>query len=318
MFLLFSLPKWSTWYAEDFQHHITPYLYPIMQTFLTTSVYMTVVIAVYAFIYIKPVSNAPEESNDQGEDLEAQNDEDEEEGEDVQPTEYNPTILQNNNSSEAETQEFNHPSFGTDCQKMVYSTIFSVLAFGLVFNAPRWMEIEVVDKAKWDEETGTNTTKPDMRFTNLRKDSTYVRWYSLIGSTIVMILLPVVIMVTTYITLCRTIPKGSTKKRTVSIVAVIIFMFVICHLPKAFLTAYEIIYMGPDIIESMLAWPEAFKAFNEINSILLVAYSALNPFAYCGKLIFTELKNGLGKCSRYPILQVLDRKFYSFRSKDYM
>ena len=60
------MPRLSKWYDEGLQNYITPYLYPIMQTSLTTSVYMTVVIAVYAFVYIKPVPKGPEEedSND--------------------------------------------------------------------------------------------------------------------------------------------------------------------------------------------------------------------------------------------------------------
>ena len=286
VFQLFSMPRLSKWYEEGLQNYITPYLYPIMQTSLTTSVYMTVVIAVYAFVYIKPVPKGPEDAcNDESEAKD--------EGDD------DPT-MQMNPSSEVETQyEFNHPGFGTDSRKTVYLTIFSVMAFGLVFNAPRWLEIQRTDTLQWDEETNSNITKPGMRFTELRKNPIYVRWYGLIGSTIVMILLPVLILVTTYISLCRTIPKGSTKKRTVSIVVVIIFMFIICHLPKAFLTGYEIIYMGSDKSESMSKWPNSFKAMNEVNTFLLVAYSALNPFAYCGKLIFTELENGLGKCSRY-------------------
>ena len=284
VFQLFSMPRLSKWYEEGLQNYITPYLYPIMQTSLTTSVYMTVVIAVYAFVYIKPVPKGPEDAcNDESEAKD--------EGDD------DPT-MQMNPSSEVETH-FNHPGFGTDSRKTVYLTIFSVMAFGLVFNAPRWLEIQRTDTFQWDEETNSNITKPGMRFTELRKTPIYVRWYGLIGSTIVMILLPVLILVTTYISLCRTIPKGSTKKRTVSIVVVIIFMFIICHLPKAFLTGYEIIYMGSDKSESMSKWPNSFKAMNEVNTFLLVAYSALNPFAYCGKLIFTELENGLGKCSRY-------------------
>ena len=129
-----------------------------------------------------------------------------------------------------------------------------------------------------------------MGFTDLRKNEMYVRYYALLGSSIVMIILPVLILVTTYITLCRSIPTGSTKKRTINIVLIIVFMFVICHLPKVFLTCYELLFFGTDSGESMNSWPKWFTACNEVNTLLLVLYSAMNPFAYCGKLIFQELK----------------------------
>ena len=141
-----------------------------------------------------------------------------------------------------------------------------------------------------DEETNTNITKYSMGFTDLRKNGMYVRYYSLLGSTMVMIILPVLILVTTYISLCRSIPTGTTKKRTINIVLIIIFMFIICHLPKVFLTVYELLFFGTDSGEYMTSWPSWFKACNEVNTLLLVLYSAMNPFAYCGKLIFQELK----------------------------
>ena len=134
-----------------------------------------------------------------------------------------------------------------------------------------------------------------MRFSELRKNETYIRWYSLIGSSIVMIILPVLIMVSTYISLCRSIPTGSTKRKTINIVLIIVCMFMTCHLPKVFLTGYELMFMG-EKNEFMHSWPSWFKAMNEISTFLLVTYSALNPFAYCGKLIFTEMAKF---CDRY-------------------
>ena len=47
-----------------------------------------------------------------------------------------------------------------------------------------------------------------------------------------MVLLPVLILISTFITLKRSIPKGSAKNKTMGIMAIIIFMFVTCHLPK--------------------------------------------------------------------------------------
>ncbi len=71
-----------------------------------------------------------------------------------------------------------------------------------------------------------------LRFTPLRQNPTYVKYYSLLGSCIVMVFIPVVILVSTYFMLKRAIPKGSTKKKTLRILAVITVMFAVCHMPK--------------------------------------------------------------------------------------
>ena len=71
-----------------------------------------------------------------------------------------------------------------------------------------------------------------LQFTELRRNDIYVRYYGLIGSGIIMVLLPVLILISTFITLKRSIPKGSAKNKTMGIMAIIIFMFVTCHLPK--------------------------------------------------------------------------------------
>ena len=86
--------------------------------------------------------------------------------------------------------------------------------------------------------------KFNLRFTELRNNPLYVRYYSLIGSGFVMVVLPMFILISTFITLMRYIPKGSTKNKTMRIMAIIIIMFVTCHLPKVswekYLTTYTI------------------------------------------------------------------------------
>ena len=74
--------------------------------------------------------------------------------------------------------------------------------------------------------------KFNLRFTELRNNPLYVRYYSLIGSGFIMVVLPMFILISTFITLMRYIPKGSTKNKTMRIMAIIIIMFVTCHLPK--------------------------------------------------------------------------------------
>ena len=77
-----------------------------------------------------------------------------------------------------------------------------------------------------------SNVKFNLRFTELRNNPLYVRYYSLIGSGFVMVILPMFILISTFITLMRYIPKGSTKNKTMRIMAIIIIMFVTCHLPK--------------------------------------------------------------------------------------
>ena len=68
--------------------------------------------------------------------------------------------------------------------------------------------------------------------TELRTNTAYVHAYSLIGSTIVMLVIPVIILITTYFQLRKSIPSGGTRNRTTRILAVIITMFLVCHIPK--------------------------------------------------------------------------------------
>ena len=77
-----------------------------------------------------------------------------------------------------------------------------------------------------------SNVKYNLRFTELRNNPLYVRYYGLIGSGFVMVILPMFILISTFITLMRYIPKGSTKHKTMRIMAIIIIMFVTCHLPK--------------------------------------------------------------------------------------
>ena len=115
------------------QQRITPTLYPIMQTTMTISVYMTVAIAVYAFFYIRP--KHPE--NDKQNSIELDNIE---LGGETVVRESNMASLEDSNS-----QEFHHPSMTSENQNMVYITVISVITLSSIFNIPRWFEIGVVE-----------------------------------------------------------------------------------------------------------------------------------------------------------------------------
>ena len=129
-----------------------------------------------------------------------------------------------------------------------------------------------------------------MEFTDLRKNEVYLWCYSLLSSFIVILFVPFLILVTAYIMLCRSIPRGSTRKRMINIVLIIILMFIICHLSKVFLTINEILSFGIDSGEYLTSKSNWFIVWSEITTLLQVLYFAMNPFAYCGKLIVQEMQ----------------------------
>ena len=93
-------------------------------------------------------------------------------------------------------------------------------------------------------ENGTEAIEAHYRlqFTKMRQNSLYVQYYSLMGSCLVMVFIPVFILFSTYFMLKRNIPMGSTKRKTMRIMAVIIIMFIVCHMPKVI----EDIFYIPD------------------------------------------------------------------------
>ena len=52
--------------------------------------------------------------------------------------------------------------------------------------------------------------------------------------------------------------------------------------------------------KSMNAWPGWGIIFNELNNLLLVSYSALNPLAYCGELVFKTLTRYFKRSNKIP------------------
>ena len=104
----------------------------------------------------------------------------------------------------------------------------------LLFKHPVLYWFQVTQVFKY--ENGTKSESIQMiwviTYTNLRTNAAYVHGYSLIGSTIIMVVIPGIILVGTFVMLHREIPHGNTRNRTMSIMGVIIVMFLICHIPK--------------------------------------------------------------------------------------
>jgi len=85
-------------------------------------------------------------------------------------------------------------------------------------------------------QNGSNITRIQTVFyveqTSLRTDKAYVKGYSLIFSSLVMVVMPVVILSFAFYKLFSATPQGNVRNRTARIIGVIILMFILCHLPK--------------------------------------------------------------------------------------
>jgi hypothetical protein len=71
-----------------------------------------------------------------------------------------------------------------------------------------------------------------IRPSSLKKDENYYLHYQLIGSCIVMILIPAAILLKAYCSFRRATPSRSNKNKTHKIMLIIITMFILCHSPK--------------------------------------------------------------------------------------
>ena len=77
-----------------------------------------------------------------------------------------------------------------------------------------------------------NTSTWSLKTTSLRTNRAYVKYYSLAANTIVMVFIPAMTLLVTFIGLCKNIPGGKTKRKTLRILGIIMGMFLVCHLPK--------------------------------------------------------------------------------------
>ena len=68
--------------------------------------------------------------------------------------------------------------------------------------------------------------------TSMRESALYVKYYSLIGSLIVMVLIPIIILITACVYLRSAIPDGQHKEKISRIMIIIICMFIVAHVPK--------------------------------------------------------------------------------------
>ena len=60
----------------------------------------------------------------------------------------------------------------------------------------------------------------------------YIKWYGLIGASIIMVFIPAVVLIWSAFAMCFGVPDGNQRKKVLRIMITIITMFVICHVPK--------------------------------------------------------------------------------------
>ena len=74
--------------------------------------------------------------------------------------------------------------------------------------------------------------KTTARRSDMIDNESYFFFYHLLGSCIVMILIPAVILLWAYCSFRKMTPTGANKRRTHRIMLIIITMFFVCHCPK--------------------------------------------------------------------------------------
>ena len=203
--------------SSEFYYHYhgraVPYLIPVLQTCLTISVYTTVAIAVNGVLIV----NLPAGHN----------------AHDAHPS-------SGGSSSAAAAAvarggllqrrfKFRHVNVA------LVTCLFIFVASGL-FNLSRWFEYEqyVYERLVVDPATGEEVSEKaySVDATELRRNATYVRYYSLIGSGIVMVFVPLVTLIIAYAVFHRSLVPGTQKRRIFRLMTVIILLFLLCHLPK--------------------------------------------------------------------------------------
>ena len=107
-------------------------------------------------------------------------------------------------------------------------SIIGILLFSVVFNMTRWFE--VTTDFIYDKELNQTIATPVN--TLFREHPGYVLFYSMLGSTLIMVIIPTIVLITSCVILMRAIPEGLQRKKILRIMLVIILMFIICHVPK--------------------------------------------------------------------------------------
>ncbi len=115
------------------------------------------------------------------------------------------------------------------------------------FNLPRWFELRT------DARKTGGAVRYFIAATTLRRNASYIQYYSLIGSSVVMVFVPFIALLLAYCSIHRTMVTGNQKKKTLRLMTIIIMLFLICHMPKV-----NIWRVTPYVISCSL-WEQCLK-----------------------------------------------------------
>jgi len=258
-FFLFSLPTLSVTWENQLFPYTSPYLYPLTNTFMTASGYMTAAVAVNRYL------------------------------------------------------DISGGVIGGHAGKRLngYLQATLVLALSAAINVPRWLEfehgfkIETINKI--DNQTGEimefNISTLNVGATSLRKDENYIRDYTLISSTVLIVILPTLIMLVSSYLIYRKMKANAKsmasfnasqdqarkrRNRSITLVLVgIIALFLVCHTGEVAVSIYELTdVLDGDGRSEFPAWASALM---QINHLLIVMNSSLNFVIYCKDMVFRRV-----------------------------
>jgi len=174
-----------------------------------------------------------------------------------------------------------------------------------IVNIPRWFEfdyesaLETVNVTEISQTSGeemvfeVNRSRIVATPTALRQNDQYIRDYTLISATVLIVLLPMMIMMVSSILIYRTMEANASisvfsdaqeqarRRRNRSITLMlfgIIFLFLLCHVGEVFISFYELINV---IYGERSAFPAWARMTVTINHLLVVMNSSLNFVIYC-------------------------------------
>eukprot|EP00094_Tigriopus_californicus_P006452 TCALIF_06214-PA protein Name:"Similar to FR FMRFamide receptor (Drosophila melanogaster)" AED:0.09 eAED:0.10 QI:0/0.33/0/0.5/1/1/4/0/453 len=188
-----------------------------------------------------------------------------------------------------------------------YIQALIVLIMASLVNVPRWFEFEYqIETLSTDLTPGNesmkvfiNTTKVVARTTDLRKDEDYVRDYTLIASSVLVVFLPTLCMFVTTVLISRDLmrvtkasnalnnsqeEKRRKRNRNITCVLVmIIVLFMVTHVGEIFIALYEMSNLRDG---KRGAFPTWAKNIVTTNHLLIVINSSLNFVIYCKDVVF--------------------------------
>ena len=191
--------------------------------------------------------------------------------------------------------------------KSGYSQAAIVFVLAAIVNVPRWLEIDFKTKTvavNVTSENGdiivVNQTQVEPVSTELRLDIDYIRDYTLISSTVMIVLLPMLFMLVSSILIYREMIRATQmsqgaysnaqesarrrRNRNITLMLIgIIVLFLVCHVGEVAISGYEVV----DVLDGERSnFPTWANNVVTVNHLLVVINSSLNFVIYCKDVLF--------------------------------